>query len=105
MVDLATSLAVGIAATFIPLVIGLLFPKALARIRSPSANVYLVAFSAGIIFWSFIDVMGDAAQLDINQGFGGDFTHIALALSFALGVAVLFLFERRFSGTRNVRST
>ncbi len=104
MVDLATSLAVGIGATFIPLTIGLVFPKALVRIRSRYATVYLAAFSAGLIFWFFIDVMGDAAQLDINLGFGGGYTHIVLALFFALGVAVLFFLEKRFSWTRNVPS-
>jgi zinc transporter ZupT len=96
---------VGIFATFVPLLIGLASPKLLGRFRSPHTKVWLVAFSAGVIFWFFIDVMGDAVQLDINQGFGGGYIHVALALSFAIGVAVLFGLEKRFSRTRTMPST
>jgi zinc transporter ZupT len=106
MVEVATSLSVGIVATFVPLIVGLFLPKALASLRkTPHSTVWMAAFSAGIIFWFFIDVMGDAAQLDINQGFGGGYTHLALALSFAVGVGVLFGLERRFSRPRNLSST
>ena len=105
MVTLTTGLGLVILATFVPLILGLLFPKLLARAKSPHGQVWLVAFSAGVIFWFFLDVMGDAVQLDINQGFGGDYTHIALASSFAFGVAILFGLERRFSRTRTVPST
>jgi hypothetical protein len=101
MVDLATSLTVGAIATFVPLLVGLFLPKGIIRLRkTPYSAVWLVAFSAGLIFWFFIDVMGDAAQLDINQGFGGGYVHLALALSFAVGIAVLFGLEKRFSRTR-----
>lgn len=106
MIDLATSLSLGIVATFVPLIVGLFLPKGLASIRKTSySTAWLVAFSAGIIFWFFIDVMGDAAQLDINQGFDGGYTHLALALSFAIGVSVLFGLEKRFSNTKNVPTT
>lgn len=105
MVDFATAVTLGIVATFVPLVVGLLLPKGLARLRSPYATVWLAAFSAGVIFWFFLDVMGDAAQLGVNQGFGGSYTHVALASSFVLGIAVLFGFERRFSRARIVWST
>jgi zinc transporter ZupT len=106
MVDIVAALAVGIVATFIPLIIGLVFPKGIVRVwKNPYVNVWLVAFSAGIIFWFFIDVMGDAAQLDINQGFDGDYTHIMLAATFAVGLGILFALEKRFSRTRTVPST
>ncbi len=103
MVDIVTSLGVGVIATFAPLFVGLLAPKYLARLRNPYVTTWLVAASAGTIFWFFIDVMGDAVQLDINQGLGQnstqlqDIEHIILALMFAVGVGVLFGLEKNFS--------
>lgn len=106
MVDSGTSLAIGIVATFVPLIIGLVLPKRISKTwQSPVVLTWLAAFSSGAIFWFFIDVMGEAAQLDINLGFGGDYTHIVLALSFVVGIAVLFGLERRFPPARNVHST
>ena len=105
MVDVAASLLVGIAATFVPLFIGLRVPKAVADTRrSQRATLWLVAGASGIIFWFFIDAMGDATQLDINQGFGtglGDYTHLVLALMFAIGVALMFGLELRYSRSKN----
>ncbi len=103
MVDLATALGVGIIATFAPLLAGLVLPKYVAKLHNQHITIWLVAASTGIIFWFFIDVMNDAAQLDIIAGFGnglGDYTHILLALTFALGVGILFGLERRYSSSK-----
>jgi hypothetical protein len=100
MVDLATALGVGTIATFAPLFVGLVLPKFIAKSHSRDVMIWLIAASSGIIFWFFIDVMNDAAQLGISQGFGnglGDYTHPLLALMFAVGVGVLFGLERRYS--------
>jgi zinc transporter ZupT len=100
MVDLLTSLSAGVAATFIPLYAGLFAPK-LVKQSATSAITLLAAGSAGIIFWFFLDVMNDAALLDVNQPFNQGFvrsvTHVILALLFAVGVGVLFGLEKAFS--------
>ena len=103
MVDLGTSLGVGIVATFAPLFVGLVLPKAIASTRRQTVTLWMVAIAAGMVFWLFIDVMGDAAQLDINQGFEsglGNYTHAILALMFAVGLGLFFLVEKRFSKSR-----
>src|SRR5713101_1695755 len=105
MVDVAASLLVGIVATFVPLFIGLHVPKAVAdKRRSQRATLWLVAGASGIIFWFFIDVIGDATQLDINQGFGtglGDYTHLVLALLFAVGIELMLGLELRYSRSKS----
>ncbi len=53
-----------------------------------------MAASSGIIFWFFLDVMNDAVLLDVNQGFGGGFSHVLLAGLFAMGLLLLFGLER-----------
>ena len=108
MVDLATALGVGIIATFVPLLAGLVLPKYVAKLNYQHITIWLVATATGIIFWFFIDVMNDATQLDIIAGFGnglGDYTHPILALSFALGVGILFGLERRYSTSKLVATS
>lgn len=100
MVELATALGVGIIATFAPLFVGLVLPKYITKLRNQYVAIWLVAAAAGIIFWFFLDVMLDAAQLDVNEGFTtglGDYTHPILTLTFAVGVGLLFLLEKRSS--------
>jgi len=104
LVDVLTSLAVGIVGTFVPLFTGLTTPRLISSMRRPGITLWLVAIASGIIFWFFLDVMGDAAQLDVNQGFAnglGDYTHPILALMFALGIGLLFGFERKFSKSQD----
>ncbi len=97
MTDILTSLIVGVAATFIPLFIGLFIPSALVD-DSPRRPQLLAAFSSGIMFWFFLDVMNDAVLLDVNQGFTGGFTQVLLAGLFAASLLLLFGLER-FSKT------
>ncbi len=99
MVDLTTSFIAGTAATIIPLFIGLFAPRLLWHLsgRSTRSLSFLAAISAGIIFWFFFDAIGDAAQLDVNQGFQGDYTHPLLAALFAAGLLALFALDRRQS--------
>ena len=82
----------GVLATFVPLFIGLFIPTAVAN--NAAKMKILMAFSCGIMFWFFVDVMDDAALLDVNQGFGGGIAHLLLAGLFAVGVLVLFGLER-----------
>jgi len=105
-VDLPTALGAGVLATFVPLYVGLFVPRVLTMgRRGPRAAAFLAAASAGIIFWFFVDVMLEAAQLDVNQGFRAtDYTraasHIVLALLFAAGLSALFFLDLRFRPKR-----
>jgi zinc transporter ZupT len=108
MVDLALALGAGIAATFLPLVAGIILPSMISTLRGRRVNVWMVAAAAGIMFWFFIDVMNDAAQLDIIAGFGnglGDYTHAVLALMFAVGIGLLFGIERWLSRSEPIPRT
>src|SRR5215471_5534206 len=103
MVDLVSALFAGLLATFIPLFVGLFFPYRLTKYRGGQrAQTFLAALSVGITFWFFVDVMGDAALLDVNQGFRADnyfqaASHIALALLFAVGMVTLFILDRHYA--------
>jgi uncharacterized membrane protein YuzA (DUF378 family) len=92
MADVLSTFAETALATFAPLYIGLLFPTLFGK--ESRASLFFVAASVGIISWFFLDVVGDAAQLDVNQAFGGDYTHLVLAGSFAFGLLLLFGLER-----------
>src|SRR5213594_2830594 len=93
MADVPSTFAATALATFMPLYIGLLFPTLFGK--GSSGSLFFVAASVGIISWFSLDVAGDAAQLDVNQGFGGDYTHVVLAGSFAFGLLLLFGLERK----------
>ncbi len=102
MVDLVISLGASILATFIPLNLGLFAPRLFTSTTRPKRRTitFLAAAAAGIIFWFFLDVMGDAALLDVNQGFRADdyiqaASHLVIALLFAAGLGILFLLEMR----------
>ena len=93
MVEVLSGLLLGVLATFIPLYLGLFIPK-LYKSNHEAVPVLRAAYCAGILFWFFIDVINDASLLDVNQGFGGDYTHVVLALSFAVTLTILFGLER-----------
>ncbi len=106
MVDLTTSLAAGFLATFIPLFLGLFAPSLLIKAwKNPKLSTFLAAASTGIIFWFFLDVMGDAVLLDVNQGFQSNvlitqtarLTQAVLIILFPLGLGTLLLLEEKFS--------
>lgn len=92
MADVLSTFAATALATFVPLYIGLFFPS--LRGKGSRESLFFVAASVGIISWFFLDVAGDAALLDVNQGFGGDYTHVVLAGSFAFGLLLLFGLEK-----------
>ncbi len=54
---------------------------------------YLAAAGLGLSFWFFVETMGDAAYLDVNEGFTGGASHVAMLASFVLGVIVLATFD------------
>jgi zinc transporter ZupT len=93
-----TNFVAGVAATFVPLYVGLFLPLLIAGKSTLRVRI-LMAVSSGIIFWFFLDVMNDAVLLDVNQGFGGSFPHVLLAGLFAVGLLFLFGLERVCSRT------
>jgi len=99
MPDITANFAFGVVATFVPLFIGLFIPPMVAK-NSVRVKV-LMAFSCGIMFWFFVDVMNDAALLDVNQGFSGGLTHLLLAVLFAGGLLVLVGLEKLTMSTEN----
>ncbi len=96
MIDPATNFVAGLAATFIPLYVGLLLPLAITGNSMRRLRI-LMAISAGIIFWFFLDVMNDAVLLDVNQGFGGGVGHVTLVVLFGVGLLLLFGLEQAYS--------
>jgi len=85
------------AALVVPAIVGLLIMAGAARAVSPT---YLAAFALGLYFWFFSDTIGDSAFLDVNSGFGGGATQVALVLLFVAGMLFVFSLDREtFSGS------
>ena len=91
--------AEAVLATLIPLYIGIFTPFLIAG-KSKFRLAVLMAAASGIMFWSFLDLMNDAAVLDVNQGFAGGLEQISLVASFAVALLVLFWLDRVSIGTR-----
>ncbi len=94
LADVTTTFLLGAVATFVPLYIGLSLPAVVGS-QTPRKTLALSGVSVGIIFWFFLDIMGDSALLGVNQAFGGGYTHALLILAFAVGFVFLFLLEGR----------
>lgn len=85
--------AEAVVATFICLYIGIFIPLLIAE-KSASRLTLLMAVASGIMCWSFLDLMNDAALLGVNQGFGGGLVHVFIAGLFAVALVVLFWLDR-----------
>jgi zinc transporter ZupT len=79
------------AALVAPALVGLLVSAWVARLLSPR---YFAAFALGIYFWFFSDTIGGSSYLDVNSGFAGGLTQVALVALFALGVLLFFWLDR-----------
>ncbi len=82
-----------VVATFICLYLGIFTPFLIAG-KSTSRLTVLMALASGIMCWSFLDIMDDAALIGVNQGFSGGLVHILLAVLFAAALLVLFGLDR-----------
>lgn len=80
------------AALVVPTIIGLFIITAVAK-KSVSSR-YLAAFTLGIYFWFFSDTIGDSSYLDVNSGFTGGATQVALVALFAAGLLLVFSLDR-----------
>jgi len=98
--------AEAVLATFICLYLGIFTPLLIAG-KSSSRLTVLMALASGIMCWSFIDIMNDAALLGVNQGFGVNLVHVLLAGVFAVALLVLFWLDRlsKTTGRRKGRDT
>lgn len=96
MGNILVDFALTVLATFIPLYLGL-YLSVLGGKFQQKGVVLFAALSSGIMFWFFLDVMNDAALLDVNQGFSGNYTHVLLASLFAVSVLFLFGLDRHFA--------
>jgi zinc transporter ZupT len=95
--------AEAVLATFICLYLGIFTPFLIAG-KSTSRLTVLMAVAAGIMCWSFLDIMDDAALIGVNQGFSGGLVHVLLAVLFAAALLVLFGLDRlSTSGRRKGR--
>jgi zinc transporter ZupT len=85
--------AEAILTTFICLYLGIVTPLLIAG-KSTSRLTVLMAVASGIMCWSFLDLMDDAALLGVNQGFSGGLAHVFIAGLFAVALVVLFRLDR-----------
>jgi len=115
MTQVATDLVAAVLATFIPLYAGAFTPRIL-NLRRKSASktlILLSAVSAGIMFWFFLDIMGEAALLDVNQGLNAPtgtalVIHVVLPVLFAASVVSLLgleLYSKRKTSISEKTST
>jgi hypothetical protein len=91
LLDYLPSFLAIVASLIIPCLIGLLLISGAARFTKAK---YLAAFGLGLYFWFFSDTIGDAAYLDVNAGFGGGATQVALVILFIAGVVLVFSLDR-----------
>jgi len=88
-----------VVATFLALYVGIVTPILVAG-KSVYRLLFLMAVASGVMFWSFLDLMDDAALLGVNEGFTGGLAHLLVAVSFAVTVLVLFWLDGAFRSTR-----
>ncbi|MDV3292799.1 MAG: hypothetical protein LYZ70_00840 [Nitrososphaerales archaeon] len=91
MLPFANSFAAIVAAMVFPSFVSLLIVAGLTKVVKAR---YLAAFALGIYFWFFSDTIGDSAYLDVNAGFTGGPTQVALFALFAVGLLLVFSLDR-----------
>lgn len=92
MIGFAETFGAVLATFLIPTFIGLAIISVAARYLSPK---YLAAFTIGIYLWFFSDTIGDASLLGVSEGFTGGIWQVALWLTFAIGLVVLFSIDSK----------
>jgi zinc transporter, ZIP family len=90
--------AEAVIATFICLYLGIFTPSLIAG-KFVSRLTILMAVASGIMCWSFIDIMNDAALIGVNQGFSLTLVHVLLPGLFAVVVLFLFWLDRLSTST------
>ena len=85
--------AEAVLSTLICLYVGIFTPLLIAE-KSASRLTVLMAVASGIMCWSFLDLMNDAALLGVNQGFDGGLVHVFIVSVFAVALVTLFWLDR-----------
>jgi zinc transporter ZupT len=92
LIGFAETFGAVLATFLIPTFIGLAIISVAAKYLSPK---YLAAFTIGIYLWFFSDTIGDASLLGVSEGFTGGIWQVALWLTFAIGLVVLFSIDSK----------
>jgi len=99
---------IGFVETFVAVLTSFLIPAlgGLAVITTASRLMgrrIAAAFALGLYFWFFIDTIGDASLLGVDQGYTGGAFHLLLWLVFALGIGLLFGLDRDMFSSASAR--
>ncbi|MDV3244864.1 MAG: hypothetical protein LYZ66_06825 [Nitrososphaerales archaeon] len=92
MIGFALSFGAALAVFLFPTLLGLIAVSGAARFVDAR---YLAAFGIGLYFWFFIDTIGDASILGLDEGFSGGVAHLLLWVVFAAGLVLFFALDRR----------
>jgi hypothetical protein len=84
LIDFFTIFLAILLVNFIPFYGGFFTSLATKRIQAS----YLLSYSVGISLWFFVDLINNAAQLDINKGFSGDIRQLGILLAFVFGLFI-----------------
>ena len=79
------------AATLIPSFVGLLLTVSASKHVKAK---YLAAFSIGVFLWFFVDTIGNAASLDVVDGFLASVAQIGTVGLFVIGLVAVFVIDR-----------
>jgi len=90
MIGFGVSFIEFVLATFLPIYLGMFLLVALSNATRLDTR-YLSAYALGLLFWFFFDTLNDAVQLDVNQGYAFDFSHIGLVMLFVIGFLLFTL--------------
>ena len=96
MIEFGVSFGGFVLATFVPIYVGMFLLVALSNAARVDIR-YLSAYALGLLFWFFFDTLNDAAQLEVNQGYGFDLSHIGLVAVFVVGFLLFTLLGGRLS--------
>ncbi|HVP23832.1 MAG TPA: hypothetical protein VMS77_07970 [Conexivisphaerales archaeon] len=91
--DVLTAMALVFASTFVPLIVGSFIGVLLG---GSIGKGIVAAIGVGILTWLFVDLMSDAVDLDVAQGFGGGLTQAALVLCFIVAFVALVYLDKGF---------
>ncbi len=91
MLNFASSFLAWLGSTALPAFVGLVIISSAARFVKPR---FIAAFALGIFLWFFADTIGGSSNLDVNAGFAGGVTQLAILVLFVVGLVLFFAVDR-----------
>jgi len=91
LLSFAESFLAWLAATGISAFAGLGFAFGIGKYLKPR---YFLAFSLGVILWVFMDVIDNAAKLDVDASFSGGWEQFNLVVLFVIAIIVFLYLDR-----------